>query len=370
MSFNRHSLFPRIVIAALLVAISAAGLTVSGQTTERKSSKDKNKSSKTRLGVPSPPLPPMPPRPLRAVAAPSAFTAPNLLEKAVLVRPDVYVSLCVKRGAVRVNGWDREEVRVFSRGGEDLGLKVRERDKRKTPNWVEVLGATADRLGPDSDRCVTGEMIELDVPNGASVTIKGLSSETAVDGIKRAAIEIVGGDIYLNDITHRIEASTQQGGVTVNNSKGSVAVATTTGNIVAYNTEAIEAGDYFKAKTRSGSVTLQSIGQKEIAASTISGSINYLGDIKEYGRYQFTTTNGFLNIVLPEQACFLLTAAYGGRFLSDFPVKLIREEQHESSFFVQGMVCKSEATLTLKSFSGTIRLRKKEFKKPTVVVVP
>lgn len=281
-------------------------------------------------------------------------------EKSVAVLPGVYVSFCVRRGSVKVNGWDRNEVRVFHEGGKELGIKVLERGKEKIPAWIEVLGYEPEKKPADADKCLSGEMIELDVPFGASVTLKGLSSETSMEGVKVASVEIVGGDIYLNDIAERIDASTQQGGVTVNNSSGKMAVSTTTGNIVAYNTEAVEPGDYFKAKTRSGAVTLQSIGQKEVSASTISGSINYLGEIKNYGRYEFTTTNGILNIVIPEESTFWITAAYGGRFLSDFPVKVINELDTESAFLLNGRVGAGEANLTVKSFSGTIRLRKRE----------
>lgn len=226
--------------------------------------------------------------------------------------------------------------------------------------WVEILGYEPDTPRGETDKCLTGDMIELDVPEGANVTIKGLSSETSVERVKTASVEIVGGDIYLDSISERIEASTQQGGVTVNNSTGKIALSTTTGNIVAYNTEPVEIGDFFKAKTRSGSLTLQSIGQKDVAASTITGSINFLSEIKNYGKYDFTTTEGLINVVVPDASSFWLTAAYGGRFISEFPIKIITEDKSDSTFRLTGRVGKGEANLSLKSFSGTIQIRKRE----------
>lgn len=280
-------------------------------------------------------------------------------EKAIAVSPKVFVSVCVRRGAVRINGWERNEVRVFHRGGDELGINVLERGSTDVPTWVEVLGFDPRTRPNETDKCVSGDMIELDVPEGAAVTIKGLSSETSVERVRSASVEIVGGDIYLGGISERIDASTQQGGVTVNDSKGRMSVTTTTGNIVAYNTEPVEPGDFFRAKTRSGAITLQSIGQKEIGVSTITGSINYVGEIKNYGRYEFTTTNGILNLVLPESAAFWLSAAYGGEFVSDFPLKVTTENETESAFYVKGRVGSGDANLSVKSFSGTIRLRKR-----------
>ncbi|HUF03848.1 MAG TPA: hypothetical protein VMM38_06700 [Aridibacter sp.] len=368
-----HRLLPLLLTAAFILTAGAGGVGVYAQSNASEAPKEKS-GSKPKI-LPKPPLPPKPPKAPKTKSAVVASSGSDEVlppEKAIVVRPDVYVSLCVRRGAVRVNGWNRKEVRIFHRGGKELGLKVLERDGEKVPTWVEVLGYEPEKATSGSDKCLTGEMIELDVPNGASVTIKGLSSETSVEGIKSAAVEIVGGDIYLNDIASRIEARTQQGGVTVNNSKGKMAVATTTGNIVAYNTEAVDAGDYFKAKTRSGSVTLQSIGQKDIVASTITGSINYLGEIKNYGKYEFSTTNGILNIVLPESACFWINAAYGGRFISDFKVTVITEDETESAMYLKGRVCSGEANLSLRSYSGTIHLRKREATAgdPRIVIVP
>lgn len=314
-----------------------------------------------RIGPPRPSVPGAPREPVVAVwkAAAAAHGVP--LEKAIAVQPGVYISVCVRRGAVRINGWERNEVRAFNRGGRDLGFKVIERGgKDKLPAWVEVLGFEPDTTRGEADKCITGEMIELDVPVGAAVAIKGLSSETSVDSVKRASVEIVGGDIYLNKIAGSIDASTQQGGVTVNNSTGRMAVSTTTGNIVAYNTEAVDIGDYFKAKTRSGAVTLQSIGQKEVAASTISGTISYLGDIMNYGKYEFSTTNGLINLVIPDSSSFWFSAVYGGRFISEFPFELIQEDESETAFRVTGRVGSGGANLRLNSYSGTIRIRKRE----------
>ncbi len=362
-------LTPLLLMAAFVLTTPAVGTSVYAQD-QGINRPGKEEPAPKVVRIPRPPAPPEPPGPDAAPVArihPKAF---NTQEKAIAVRPEVHVTVCVRRGAVKVNGWDRKEVRVFQAGGNGLEFKVRERDKEKKPSWVEVLGYESSAAPTRRDPCVTGETIEIDVPYGASVAIKGLSSETSVDGIRKAAVEIVGGDIYLNKITDLIDASTKQGGVTVNNSKGRMAVETTTGNIVAFNTESVEAGDYFKAKTRSGSITMQSIGQKEIAASTISGSINYIGTIENYGRYEFTTTNGLLNIVLPEDTCFALVAVYGGRFISDFPVDVITEDKSESAFLLRGKVGECEANLSLKSFSGTIRLRKRGSAESTIVVVP
>ena len=287
--------------------------------------------------------------------------ADSMSEKAIAVRSNVYVSICVKQGTVKVNGWARDEVRAFLKGGKELDFKVIERaGKDKMPVWIEILEIASGTKGSPGDKCLSGDLIELDVPEGASITIKGLSSETSIDTVKRVTIEIVGGDILLNNIADRIDASTQQGGVTVNNSSGKVSVATTTGSIVAYNTVSVETGDYFKAKTRSGAVTLQSIGQKEVIASSISGSINYLGEIKNYGRYAFTTTNGLINLVIPPESSFWITAAFGGQFVTDFPVTVITENETDSAVYLNGRVGKGEASLNLRSFSGSIRIRKQE----------
>jgi DUF4097 and DUF4098 domain-containing protein YvlB len=289
----------------------------------------------------------------------------DVVEKSILVHPKVYLSLCVLQGKIKVNGWKRDEVRAFVKSKKDLqiGFKIRERDyKEKKPVWVQILGYNPKENDETNyNTCLSGE-IELDVPENASITIENNKgqSETTIDSVRVAKVEVLGGDIYLNNISDRIDAQTYQGGVTVRNSSGKMFLSTTSGNIIAHNTFSSEIGDYFKAKTRSGAITLQSVEQKEVESSSISGSINYIGTIKPFGQYGFNTTNGSINLAIPINSSCQIIAAYGGSFQSELPLSDIFKERTESLVFLKGRIGKGEANLNLKSFNGTISIREKK----------
>jgi DUF4097 and DUF4098 domain-containing protein YvlB len=169
---------------------------------------------------------------------------------------------------------------------------------------------------------------------------------------------VIDGDIDINNIKQSTEVHTHQGSITVRNSGGQMTATTTTGNIIAYNTESNEIGDYFKAKTRSGSVTLQSVGQKEVEATSVSGTLNFVGAIKDYGQYGFSTTNGLINMILPADSSFRLTATYGGAFRSDLALSDINKSRTSSIVYLTGRVGRGNANVNLRSYNGTIQIKK------------
>ncbi len=289
------------------------------------------------------------------------------LEKSIQVNSKkVFIQLCVTQGKVKVNGWNRKEVRAFINGGEGLGIRVREKSSRdKKPVWLDVVGYNPksrferrSRTRKPYNKCLSGKDIELDVPQYADVKLQVRSGDASIGEIKTAKLTVINGDILVNNIEKRTEAHTHQGSITIRNSGGRMSVSTTTGNIIAFNTESNEIGDYFKAKTRSGAVTLQSIGQKEVEASSVSGTLNYIGKIKNYGQYGFSTTNGLINLVLPSSSSFRLTATYGGAFQSVLPLTDLVKSRTGSIVFLTGRVGEGEANVNLKSFNGAIRIRK------------
>lgn len=289
----------------------------------------------------------------------------DIAEKSISANSKAYISFCVVRGSVKVNGWNRKEARIFIKGrkSSQVGFKVREKSRKDgKPVWIQVLGHNPKKVRPTSyNTCLSGD-IELDVPKNASVKIENTKgqSRTTVDSVRAANVEVLGGEIYLSNITQRINAQTYQGGVTVRNSSGKMFVATNDGNIIAHNTYSSDIGDYFKARTRSGAITLQSVEQKEVKSSSILGSINYVGRIAAYGKYDFNTTKGSINLAIPKDSSCQIVAAYGGAFSSELPMKNIFKERTGSLVFLRGKMGKGEANLNLKSFNGTIRIREKK----------
>jgi hypothetical protein len=285
----------------------------------------------------------------------------DVFEKSLAVDEKVNISLCVRQGQVKVNGWTRNEIRAFVSDGSGIGFSVLESSKvGKKPVWVKILGfEPAKEVKTGGDECVSGRIIELDVPIGATVNIKSGESETTIDSVAKVAVKNVGGDIYLNNIPQGIEARTYRGNVTVKNSGGSMNLETTNGNILAYETSSDAIGDAFRAKTNSGDITLQKTKYRETEVNSNSGSINFVGEILSGGQYYFGSTNSLITLVLPEASSGKIVAVYGyGEFDSEIPLKDLIKEQKTKLGSLTAKLGNGEALLNFKTVSGKIVIKK------------
>jgi hypothetical protein len=303
-----------------------------------------------------PKRPPVAPRKRRA-----QNEEPTPAEKFIKTDAKINISLCVAEGNIRINGWERNEIRVFVNGGSKVGFKVLQKSRTtQNPVWVEVLGydPTTDKT-PGLDECLAGEQIELDVPRAAIVGLKSRESEIFIDSVAKARIENVSGDIFLRNIAGGIEATTFEGDVTVENSGGAMTLLTTTGNILAVDVEASEIGDAFKARTRSGAVTLQSVGQRDLEISSASGTIRFAGEFSGGGRYNFNTTNGSILLGVPSETSCKVSATYAlGAFQSDLPMTNVVKVPSPQVQKLTGTMGAGECSLNLSTFSGAVRIRK------------
>lgn len=301
------------------------------------------------------PAPPVKPHKVRVPAreAPRPFPVAGIgvdSEKSMIVDPKVNVSLpCVSEGNVKINGWSRSEVRVFVKDGSKVGLKIRQKNRQTgDPNWVEIIGLPQDRLRPrGSSECLWGE-IELDVPSGAAVTLKGRETTTTIDSIRKVSIETGGGDISVRNISDGVYAKTYEGGVTVENSNGPMVLDSSGGNVVAYEVGPSEIGDTFKAKTSSGMISLQNLEHRQIEVNSISGSVLFNGTFSSGGLYNFITQNGSITLALAKDASCMIRASYGyGEIRSELSLK--------NAIYGKGAATKS-LTATLGGGDGTLKL--------------
>src|SRR5215213_1409214 len=70
-------------------------------------------------------------------------------ERSMLVEPNVAIKLCVAHGELRINGWRRNEVRVFVKQGRSFRLKELEKSPQSgKANWLWVGNIVEGRPGP------------------------------------------------------------------------------------------------------------------------------------------------------------------------------------------------------------------------------
>jgi hypothetical protein len=268
--------------------------------------------------------------------------------------------LCIAEGNLKVIGWERSEIRAFISNGSEVGFKVQQKSRQNNAGWVWVIGSDpAKNKEVNSEECLSGEEIELDVPRGATVNVKSRTSETTIEAVRKAIVKNVGGDISLNNIEQGIDAATYEGDVTVENSGGAITLETSNGNIVAFDVAPSEIGDIFKAKTNSGAITLQRIEYRQTEINSNSGSIKFAGEFQNGGQYTFGTINGTISLAIPEKSSCKINALYGyGKFNSELKLAIITENNTSKAQRLVATIGGGDANVNLTTYSGAIRIRK------------
>lgn len=283
-------------------------------------------------------------------------------ERSIKVDSSVNLSLCVTQGTVKVNGWNRSEVRVYIKDGSKFGFNVREKNQKTgEPNWISVLGVQAKNKYAKPTECIWGNEIEIDVPVNAVVSIEGQEATTNIDSVKKVKVNIIGGSISLRNISTGIWAKTGQGGVTVETSTGPMMLETTNGNIVAFEVGPGEIGDTFQAKTTGGNISLEDMQHRQVEVRSVSGSIMYNGSIRNGGSYNLSTSSGHIALrLLADTACRVSATFSSGMFNNELPLKLETENISEGPIkSIVGKLGKGgDATLRLTTYKGIISLKK------------
>lgn len=283
-------------------------------------------------------------------------------ERSIAVSPTVNLNLCVAQGDLRINGWSRNEVRVYIKDGGKMKFHVREKSESDgKPNWLSPVPfdqKNANKTYPD---CIWGDYIEIDMPMTASVEIKATETEATIEDIRKVYVKNIGGDITVRNAKNGVVALTYEGDVTVEGSTGQMNLETTSGNITAYQLTPAEIGDRFKAKTNSGSILLQNVGHRQTEVTTISGSVAFVGEIRNGGAYSLSTTSGSIRMTLPSSTNCQISAVYGyGNFATEIPLKLETENITPGPLKkVQGKIgTGGDAVLKLTANNGSIGIKK------------
>jgi hypothetical protein len=338
----------------LLLAVFAIGL--AGQAFSQKNPPPAPPDKKSLpVAKPAPAAAPMPPTPLPGGG--------EYYEKSLVVDAKVNVGMCVLTGDVKINGWDRNEVRVFIKDGSNINISVRQKDAKSGQPVVIAVTGKHPEGGKHKDKlaseCIRGNEIEIDVPHNAAVTVKGQEMTVSIDSVRKAFVKNAGGNINLRNIMGGVDALTYEGDVTVNDSSGPINLENSSGNILAFNVKPADVGDTFKVRTSSGKLFLQQVEHQQMEAGSISGSILFAGNLISGGQYRFSTSNGQIGVTVPGASSFTVVASYGyGHFFSEIPLKVSTQNNVGGVKVITASAGTGDATLNITTNSGSIKIKK------------
>jgi len=303
--------------------------------------------------------------PAEPARPPRAFRGDTTERSIKVDSGNINLGLGCVNGKIKVNGWNRNEVRVFVEDGNKFAFQILEKNpKSGNPNWINVVGVNPRGRAAGGD-CITSDEIEIDAPLNAKITIKGRDLDSIIDSVRQVDVTTIGGDISVRNVSGGVNVSAGRGDISVAGSEGSMSLETTTGNILVFDAAPSESeiGNGFKAKTSSGSIALQRVTHRKIEVNSVSGSLAYNGAILDGGTYSLNTSKGSIRMLIPGTTACTVVASYGyGTFDSaEVPFKLSTENFQEGPVKrVVGTLGKGgDATiLKLASVYGSIVIKK------------
>lgn len=283
-------------------------------------------------------------------------------ERAIAVDPAVNLKFCVSEGELTINGWERDEIRVFVKDGRRFGFKVLERNaKNDKPNWVWAARETVDGPPVPFANCLGGSRVEIDAPVGTTINFEARTSGATIDSVKSVSVKVIEGSIGIRNVSGGVKAETYQGDVMLESSAGEITLKTTTGNILAYDVNPGGIGDLLNAQTSSGTISLQKVNHRQIKASSISGSVLFNAGFLSGGIYNFKTSNGSIELQIPADASSTFIASLGfGSFNSAIPLDVQSESITPGGKSIVAKLGNGSATVNLTTTSGSIRIVKQK----------
>lgn len=325
------------------------------------------------------------------------------IERSLPVDAQATVTLCVASGVLKVRGWDKSEIRVRSLGAEQVEFRRidRTKDTSKPATRVDVM--VLNKAGISNPRldCQAFADVDMEVPVGATVQVQTRDGDIMISGVSGAYAGSQSGDITIERTTKLVEAGSVGGSISLKDSSGRINLSSAGGTIEVLNVRAANAEDTFEVGTVSGDIQLDRVSIPKVTAKTVNGTVTMTGPLAKSGWYGFTNMTGDIVLGLPSDASFQLQAKIAEKhdIISDFKLTYISdpsplatprtpspaptpkpavkkpspksgpviapiviERQSQPAPFVLrrvNAICGTgDATISVNSFGGTVRLKK------------
>lgn len=264
---------------------------------------------------------------LTAMLVAAGAASQQRVDERIPASPDGLVEISNVSGSVRVEGWERAEVRITGILGQ--GAERLEIDSRPGRTAVRVVAPRdgSPRVGAD---------IVARVPSGSRLEVTGVA----------AGVDVAG-------VAGPVGVETVSGGIRVGGTPQSVDVRSVSG---AVDLEVF--ADTVQVRTVSGRIRVDSKGVERATLATTSGLIEFSGALALRGRLEAKSVNGAVDLTLPAD----LSAELSVKTFSGVIRHNLREAQETSPPRGPGRelaatMGQGSARITVNTLSGRIQVR-------------
>ena len=256
------------------------------------------------------------------------------IERSVAVSPQLTVTLCVSSGRLTVRGWDKNELRVRSTDAAQIELRRLDKPKDGSvpASRIDVMVLDTTATSRISARVATQDCqaladVEMDAPVGATVQVQTRDGDISITGVSAAYAGSQNGNIEIAGATKIVEAGSIGGSITLRDSSGRINLSSAGGIVEVVNVKPSASDDTLEVGTVSGDIQLQHVSNSTVMAKTVNGNVTMTGPLAHAGHYVFTNMTGDVILALPHDASFQLNAKVSEKrdIVSDFPLKYLNE---------------------------------------------
>jgi len=251
------------------------------------------------------------------------------IDRSMTVDPQAIVTLCVASGTLKVRGWDKDEIHVRSLDAAQIDFKRidKVKDPAKPAARIDVM--VFDRSAAARPRldCQALASVEMDVPAGATVQVQTRDGDITIAGVAGAYAGSQNGDIMIERVTKLVEAGSVGGSIFLKDSSGRVSLSSAGGVVEVINVRPSADEDTFEVGTVSGDIQLSRVSSPKVTAKTVNGTVTMTGPLTKAGFYSFTNIAGDVVLGMPHDASFRLNAKVSEKhdIVSDFALKYLNE---------------------------------------------
>ncbi len=259
-----------------------------------------------------------------------------------------YFRLDSEGGEIRVEAWDRDEVRLQADHGRRTTIEVRQDEDE-----IEVDSSGRGMLGGIVDYVIT-------LPRSMNVALEGMFSDITVEGMQgEVSAETLQGDIVIRGGNGRIDASSMTGRIRIEGASGMIEFES-----VAEDVRLVDVSGEIVGESVGGAIVIENAEATSVDVGSVGGRIDFSGPLTDGGTYFFGTHSGTINIDVPAGtgAEFSLASQHGS-ISADLPGAPERfERRRRTNFSVGG----GGAIVEAETFGGRIVVREAGSGEPDV----
>ena len=260
------------------------------------------------------------------------------------VDSDAMISVDNVAGEIEIVGWGQSRVHLTG----ELGDSVDELEVSATASRLKISVENRNTRYTDET------MLKLMVPEGASIDASAVSADIGVKKLSndRLTASSVSGNVVVDISSNRVSIESVSGDVSFRGQTGRISAESVSGDI-----DLNGISGEVSATTVSGDMELQAGLVDSGKLETVSGDMNFGGELSTNARLTAESMSGDVVINLPaDQSGLFRAESFSGRITTDFGSA--DKARHGPGTHLKYVAGSGGAEIRVESFSGNIKIKK------------